>query len=291
MGLVVRQGLSPLPHNHQTGPGGFDVADIKRLNLPTWFGAEVGGDERSKGPIFNYARLFTWTQLASSVNDALDNMMDKVNHGQACGDPVASPFRAATHIHGDSAQTAAYVGLSMHDHIVAYPEWINIPSDAFRRIIGASLTAMFVQWGTTGASILIAYKTPTVGLGCRSGSYALYGVLGTVSWLCLLTSMLLSHEVMLRYQQQHRNHPTTDFRRHPPQPTTTTYTRTWTHSALCGLAVISRLFGKFLAVANTLWLIGSSLMEFTGGFDNCWCMGNALGSKYLLRACTLWVDC
>ena len=36
----------------------------------------------------------------------------------------------------------------------------------------------------------------------------------------------------------------------------------------------SRYLGKFLAFGNTLWLIASSLLESTGGYNNCWCQGN-----------------
>ncbi|KAK5163217.1 uncharacterized protein LTR77_010803 [Saxophila tyrrhenica] len=279
-GLVVQPGLNPLPHNHQTAHGGFDVADIRRLELPTWLGAEVGGDERLKGPIFNYARLFTWWQLASSIDHALFETMENVTRGVICArtPPPTLPgkWTAESHLRGDSGEVATYCNLNINSSILAYPEWSTIPSKVYKRIFEAMFVALFLQWGTTGASIMIAYLTPTTGLGCRSGSYLLYGVLGTSSWLLLLVSMLLSHEVMLRYQIEHHNNPTTDFRRHP-DPGARTYVRTWSHSTLCGLAVVLRVFGKFLAIANTLFLLATSLMEFVGGFNNCWCMGNWIG--------------
>lgn len=73
---------------------------------------------------------------------------------------------------------------------------------------------------------------------------------------------------MLRYQKEHLKDPETDFRGSK---------RSLAQSILCGLAVSLRYFGKLLAFCNTLWLIASSLMEFTGGFDNCWCKGNYVG--------------
>jgi len=282
-GLVVRPGLTPLPHTHQTVSGGFDVAEVERLELPSWLGANVGGDEQLKGPIFNYARLFTWWQLASSIDHALSETMKSVINRKICAQnpPNLPPdWRAATHIRGDSGETAAYCGLDMRTSILAYPKWTEIPSKIYGRIFAASLVALLLQWGTTGSSILIAYLTPTIGLGCRSSSYLLYGVLGTTSWLFLLISMLLSHEIMLRYQKEHQIHPTIDFRR-GAKPNSATYVRTWTHSFLCGLAVVLRLLGKMIAIANTLWLIASSLMEFVGAYNNCWCMGNHIGSKCL----------
>lgn len=177
---------------------------------------------------------------------------------------------------GPSSCTAKYCGLGdiSTDPIVAYPNWskmVRMGPEIWRRMAAASIIALFLQWGTTGASILIAFLTPTVGLGCRSGSYLIYGTLGTVVWLLLLASMLLSHQVMLLYQDEHLKNPRMDFRSDKG------YQRTWTHSILCALAVSLRYLGKLIAFGNALWLMASSLMEFTGGYDNCWCTGNYVG--------------
>ena len=199
----------------------------------------------------------------------------------------------------DRRDTARYCGLQNHD-LVAYPRWGQIPSKVYRRMIVASVVALLLQWGTTGASILIAFLTPTVGLGCRSGScmycparkmskiYAntvhldiLYGSCGTLVWACLVLSMLISHEVMLQYQEKHTGNTTTNSV-HPQGPQNPDmHRRTLSHKLLCATAVTLRYVGKSLAVLNTLWLIASSLMEFTGGFDNCWCKGIyvSLGKK------------
>jgi hypothetical protein len=75
----------------------------------------------------------------------------------------------------------------------------------------ATITALFVQWGTSGAAILISYLTPGKGLGCRSGAYVTYGSLGTVSWLLLVFSLVLSHAAMLRYQHAVRDIPSVEF--------------------------------------------------------------------------------
>jgi hypothetical protein len=204
--------------------------------------------------------------------------MDNVSNHRACPPNSAAPYPnwdynaiVQDNLVGDSGGTAKYCGLNTA-RIVAYPNWGAIPSEVYRRIAAASAIALFLQWGTTGASILIAYLTPTVGLGCRSASYLLYGIIGTVAWICLLASMLISHEIMLLYQAEHLQNPAIDFRRAANQ-----YTRTWMHSSLCAFAVSLRYFGKLLAFLNTLWLVASSLMEFTGGFDNCWCKGNYVG--------------
>ena len=283
-GLVVRSGLSPQPSRVQTVHGGLDAPDPACLELPTWCGGDVEGDDKRKGPIYNYARLFTWWQLASTLDHAFWRTLQNVSEGKVCdSNPGASPQQwdaqhPSSNLEGDLRATARYCGLGADTPIYAYPQWSALPAEVYRRIFAASLWALFLQWGTTGASILIAYQTPTIGLGCRSGSYLVYGVLGTIVWMCLLTSMLLSHEVMLRYQEQHINNPSMDFRMRADHynPDPNYYHRDPTHSALCAAAVALRYTGKFLAIVNTLWLIVTSLLESVGGYDNCWCEGDGL---------------
>lgn len=43
------------------------------------------------------------------------------------------------------------------------------------------------------------------------------------------------------------------------------------HVILGPLAVVTRLFGKFLAAANALYLVATSVIQFTGLYDTCWC--------------------
>ncbi|KAK5117926.1 hypothetical protein LTR85_008700 [Meristemomyces frigidus] len=281
-GLAVRSGLSPQPSSVQTVVGAMDTPDPAHLEVPEWCGADVEGDDKRKGPIYNYARLFTWWQLASTMDRAFWNTLENVSKGTTCDTGPGLNTQAwndqdpASNLEGDIKGTARYCGLYPAP-IHAYPRWSAMPSEVYRRILSASLWALFVQWGTTGASIMIAYLTPTVGLGCRSGSYLLYGIGGTLVWFCLLLSQLLSHEIMLRYQKEHILNPSMDFRLRydPKNPNTNTYERDRTHSALCAAAVILRYTGKAMAIVNALWLIISSLLEFIGGFDNCWCEGNA----------------
>ena len=303
-GLVVRPGLSPQPHRVQTVVGGLDAPNPNQLELPRWgWFFRVGGDEQLKGPIYNYAKLFTWWQLASSVDGALYNTLDRVSNGRACSTThqqsilqqhnipyqQTTPQQQATpqwnsnipardNLIGDIRETASFAGLDTRP-ILGYPKWIDIPSDIHMSILAASAAALFLQWGTTGGSFLIAYLTPTVGLGCRSTSYLFYGSLGTISWLCLLGSMLISHEVMLRYQEIHVDNPSIDFRLYNNANSPNHYERSWPHWFLCGAAVILRITGKTVAVVNTIWLILSSLLEFVGAYDNCWCNSNYFGMR------------
>ena len=282
LALEVRSGLTPaVDQNTLAATGTFQASDAARLQVPTWLGAGVQGDEMQKGPTFNYARLFTWWRLADTLDRSLWGTLDNVKEGRVCSQhPTAgNPWNAqagAGNLLGDSLDTAQYCGLDTRA-VRAYPTWSEMPAGVYRRLFAAAVAALFVQWGTTGASIMIAYQTPTVGFGCRSASYTLYGALGTATWLFLLSSMLLSHAVMLRYQAVHERRPTVDFRLKGQPTNPDQYNRTLGHTILCAAAVITRYIGKSLAFINTNVLVLSSILEFIGLFDNCWCQGNAFG--------------
>ncbi|KAK6442916.1 hypothetical protein LTR95_000794 [Oleoguttula sp. CCFEE 5521] len=301
--LVVRSGLSPQLKHVQTATL-FETPNVDDLEIPPWLAARVGGDEELKGPIHNYARLFTWWQLAHTVEQALSRTLDNISGNKACRnseDPARIPTGKLqlNDLKADSKGTALYCKVGVQG-IKAYREWADMTSALYLYMFIAACVAVFVQWGTTGASVLIAYKTPTVGLGCRSGSYLVYGATGTVAWLCLLIGACFSHEAMLRYQTAHVRDRALVFRRdstrhsqpangstqggtpqQPPHPQGTVqpglYERNFSHRAICGLAVSFRLFGKLLCFLNTWLLILTSLAEFMGGFDNCWCQGNYPG--------------
>jgi hypothetical protein len=185
-------------------------------------------------------------------------------------------------LNGDLLETARYCGLETHK-IRAYAPWSEMEGAVFRHIAAASIAAIIVQWGTTGSSVLIAYLTPMKGLGCRSGGYLFYGGLGTIAWLFLVIGQFLSHEVMLRYQAAHIEDPDKALHRdsniHTNARDPDLCQREFMHSLLCGLAVSFRYVGKTICIINTLWLIVSSLFEFIGAYDNCWCQGNAFSMR------------
>ncbi|KAK7046418.1 hypothetical protein R3P38DRAFT_2507461 [Favolaschia claudopus] len=214
----------------------------RALPLTTWWGFDVRGDEHREGPIFNYARVLTWFAFVGHIEHALDtcleNFKDRMpipmtteNAGECCG------FRPA------------------RKDLAAFMAWGKIPHSALKRMGLAALVAFFVQWGTTGAAIFVAYHTPAVGIGCRSGSYLVYGLAATASWILLVFSNLVSHALMQRVELDKA-----------------------TRMAVCflgGLAVTSRFIGKVIAISNAAWLIASTVLEDIGFFETCWCQTNA----------------
>lgn len=49
-----------------------------------------------------------------------------------------------------------------------------------------SVISLALIWLEIGMAIMISFNTPTVGLGCRSGSYVVYGCLSTLPWFAQL---------------------------------------------------------------------------------------------------------
>jgi hypothetical protein len=55
-----------------------------------------------------------------------------------------------------------------------------------------AFVALFLVWIEIGMAILLAYNTPTIGLGCWSGSFLMYGILSTASWFLQLFNSRVS---------------------------------------------------------------------------------------------------
>jgi hypothetical protein len=143
-------------------------------------------------------------------------------------------------------------------------------SEVFKRMAIAYLVALFVQWSTTGSAIVMAYLTPTVGLGCRSGGYLIYGLAGNGVLFLMVLSMIFSHFAMKRYQS-HYNKWSEENPNGNPRGSEEEMFKGLRYSLLCILAVVTRVLGKTLAVLSTIFLIASSLFEYLGVYSNCWC--------------------
>lgn len=74
-----------------------------------------------------------------------------------------------------------------------------VPSGMWKRIFVASAFALGLQWATTVSAAVTDILTPTTGLGCRSGTYIIYGLVSTIIWLMLLLSSYLAHYAKVRH--------------------------------------------------------------------------------------------
>ena len=92
----------------------------------------------------------------------------------------------------------------------------------------------------------------SVGLGCRSGSFLLYGVTSTAIWIMLVLAHFLSHFA------------TTPLRNDLPS------------QAAKKLSIFLRRLGKVFALFNAIWIVVLCIFQFSKFFDRCWCNSSVL---------------
>ena len=126
----------------------------------------------------------------------------------------------------------------------------------FHRVAFATFLALALQWGTTGAAVLIHLNTPPKGVGCRVLTFSIYGVAGTVAFLLLLLSSVLGHSVRAQRVREKR----------PGLKMLVGY-----------IATLMRWLGKTIAILNGFGILVSCTMQFAGLYDNCFCSSSIFG--------------
>ena len=217
-------------------------------------------DAARTAPVFNYSRLWEWPLAVETVAQAFEHA-DKnarrhlpVDHRKLWVYPedkhTANPRENRT---GTISQVQAYCGISNQ---TAPP----VPSGMWRRIFVASLFALGLQWGTTSSAALVVIFTPTTGLGCRSGSYILYGVVSTMIWLALMLSSYLAHYAKVRHDECSLSH--TGFN---------------SANLARGLATFLRRLSILAAGCNTVSIILACVFQFSNFYSTCYCNSSVLG--------------
>ncbi|KAF8996104.1 hypothetical protein BDQ17DRAFT_1392086 [Cyathus striatus] len=220
-------------------------------------------DERSTAPIYNYARFLPWMQAVEKVSYAysaasrnaqqhkpVNPLVDWVEAER--GQTVQRENRI-----GNSTEISHYCGALFFEEDAPRKRWGL--SYASPRMLIASGLALMLQWGTTGAAIVVAWFTPTRGLGCRSSSYLAYGILSTVAWFLLIVSSILSHYVVSFESVNGKQRRISQV-----------YVARM-------LAILLRRIGKFTASINAIWIVVLCMFQFTNFYDTCYCNSSVLG--------------
>lgn len=280
------------------------------FDIPNCLGLSVSGDEKQEGPAFNYARSFTWWNMANRLYQALEETDDKLSRN--LGLDIAEATRGLKvgqdNLKGDVFALSRYCGLAGKnamgpEQINEYPRWSQLDSEFYQRMVIAMVIAVYVQWGITSAGIIIAYLTEVKGLGCRSGGYLVYGVVATAAFFCLFISSIFSHAAMLRHENLQVGGIRSIYggveqgpfdkqtiassgseRRESGGSSIRSQKLTLGHNILRFCAVITRMLGRTLALFNALWIVLSTIWELVGFYDNCWC-----DSIYFSKGAKGWV--
>ncbi|KAJ7449314.1 hypothetical protein FB451DRAFT_756169 [Mycena latifolia] len=222
---------------------------------------DIHCDEQCTAPIFNYARFLPWTLAVEDVYYAFREASQKSERNQ----PVDFCTSWETGDKGMRVRPANRRGSL--PQVVSYiePAFKSLEPDpqdnprrrwgpgVFSRFCIASVFALGLTWGTIGAAIMVSYFTPTRGIGCRAGSYVVYGVLSTVIWMMLVASSVLAHYSTF----------------------TATFNDRYVHTKSTRMAgitsIVLRRTAKTLASLNSIWIVLACLLQFSSFFDRCFC--------------------
>ena len=220
-------------------------------------------DMARTGPVFNYARVWEWWCIIEMIARAFEHAdQNAENHIPVDRNKEwVLPGDRGIAVHRDNrtgtiGQVQAYCGFPVQGE----EEPVRpVPSGVWKRILIASVFALGLQWGTTGSGAMIMILTPTTGLGCRSGSFLLYGIVSTMIWSTLLLSSQLAHYAKVRHDYG------------IPRSGLNTIT------VAEGLATFLRRLSVFAAGCNSLWIILVCLFEFSNLYSTCYCNSSVLG--------------
>ncbi|KAJ6551660.1 hypothetical protein B0H19DRAFT_1297417 [Mycena capillaripes] len=238
-----------------------DVSNKRAISLRKGGGA-IHSDEFCTAPVFNYSRFFAWTLAVEDVYAAFREASQKCDSHQPvdssttwqCGDRSVR-VRPANRS-GSLPQVVAYIEpvvkpwAFLLDGTRPRPRW---GPGTVSRILLASTMALGLTWGTVGAAIVGSYFVPAKGIGCRAGSYIIYGVVSTLVWMILVTSSMLAHYSKFTSTRNGR------------------YLHTKSTRMAGIISIILRRTGKVLAALNSVWIVLACLFQFSSFFDRCLC--------------------
>lgn len=232
--------------------------------------------EDGTAPIFNYARFLPWTHDVEVMRAAFLSASQRAERAQRVdatnGEPSwkSSEDRDSELIHPDNRrgsleQIVAYCTPLSEETYVRNGCW---GPEVWSRVFKASVAALSLQWGTAGAAFIITYLSPTIGLGCHSGSYLIYAVVSMVVWMLLITSSMLNHYLSWQHQRS------SSVPRRPLKSTASP-------NVLPLVAVLLRRCGMVLATLNAIWILLVCVMQFGNLFTTCYCNSSiySLGSR------------
>ncbi|KAJ8073068.1 hypothetical protein PM082_019936 [Marasmius tenuissimus] len=224
-------------------------------------------DEHVSVPIYNYARLFTWTEAVQEMAacfchaarraknfESVDSEMEWVEGSHLDSNTIRPENRRGT-----AVQVEEYCSSESQPKLP--PEVLEHASGVWTRLVIASSAALGLQWGTTGAAFLTVYLSPTTGLGCRSTAYLLYASAATLVAVMLVLSSILTH------------YASACSSRDPFKP----HLRPLKGRLLAWSAIFLRRSGKTLGFFNAIWLVMACIFQITGFFKRCYCDGSVPG--------------
>ncbi|KAI0033216.1 hypothetical protein K488DRAFT_85137 [Vararia minispora EC-137] len=242
-----------------------DVTEHRAFTLKSHEDHAARRDEEASAPIYNYARFLPWVANVELVVSVLRAAAERATAHEPV-DPYV-PWRAAAkgkppvivdeNRRGSLDQVRRYVGAARGSRVG------RVDPNFLMRFLIATALALFLQWGTVGGAVVAVWFTPTIGLGCRSGSYILYAAVGTAVWGTMVISSFLSFYATVAGQSALPS-------KQSPRPLPA--------ALIAGrLSTFLRRAGKLLATLNAIWIVLSCIFQFSSFYDRCYCNSSVLG--------------
>jgi len=222
---------------------------------PKFLWLSIQSDEMETGVTMNYARLRTARVTASYVIDAFKAAREKMMKGQNPNGKVAeiTNLDIPNRFWGNREEIARYCDMNVQPGslpVFSSSKRPNEPPDGVIAALAVAV-ALCVTWGSLGAGILVAYLTPTKGLGCYSGSILVYGVLDMLSFFLFWWSGELSWSYCLGYENRKKI--------------------SMAVRSKGALAVLTCQCAKLIAILSAIWEITSTILSYSNVWGNCWC--------------------
>lgn len=129
-------------------------------SLPqTLMGFSIAGDDLAPGPIFNYARVWTHSNAAKRITEAFLTFTSRQKKRQTVDghEWQEDPDRWIENLKGTPKQMSQYISPLHHD-LQYIPVHAPASEGLVHNCVSAAFIAICLQWGTTGAAIVIAYE-------------------------------------------------------------------------------------------------------------------------------------
>ena len=221
-------------------------------------------DAARAAPVFNYSRIWEWSSTVETIARAFEHADKKARRHIPVNPKNTwehSRDKYPTIHHNNRTGTIVQAQDYCNIHVQGKKEPARpVPPGMGKRILIASVFALGLQWGTTGSAAIVVFFTPTTGLGCRSGSYIIYGSISIVVWLALLLSSYLAHYAKVRHG-----------------PDILRGSRFNSPNLAKGLATFLRRLSIMTATCNAIFIILACVFQFSNFYNTCYCNASVLG--------------
>jgi len=213
-------------------------------------------DEHRFAATFNYSRIMRYLALVDQVFEVLQKFAQGHNE-------VGLSRKRLRHCLIDPQQGGK-------------PTSSIFPRGALTSMFHASIFGLVLQCGTTTAATIIITFTPTVGLGCRSMGYIIYGVTAIVIMFLAIASTIFAWVADAREKYNAEKLKNAENLTNAEKPTDTEGP-TNAKDSTASIAIALRRISFLLALTNGSGMILLSCLQFTNLLDNCYCNASVIG--------------